>query len=162
MIIPNLQVQLSAKLEQVKKFFSDLWLLMRVLMAKQPIHTVFTCINSKNRASSRLLVKNSVSLKKQCIFKAFGQKPCISSVLGSNSKPCISKVRTPQGRVSRGLAVIYYIVHFILRSLVHRTQSVLYNIGGLVSSVRVLQYFNLLDSFACMDIKSNVLSKKFT
>ena len=42
--------------------FSDLWLLMMVLMAKQSIQTVFTCINSKNRASSRLLVKNSVSL----------------------------------------------------------------------------------------------------
>ena len=64
----------------------------------------------KNRASSRLLAK-TVYLKcfetkiKPCIFKAFGQKPCISSVLGSNSKPCISKVRTPRGRVSQGLAV---------------------------------------------------------
>ena len=64
----------------------------------------------KNRASSRFLAK-TVYLKcfetqiKPSIFKAFGQKPCISSVLGSNSKPCISKVRTPWGRVSRGLAV---------------------------------------------------------
>ena len=67
----------------------------------------------KNRASSRLLAK-TVYLKcfetkiKPCIFKAFGQKPCISSVLGSNSKPCISKVRTPRGRVSRGLAVLVF------------------------------------------------------
>ena len=44
--------------------------------------------------------------KKPCIFKAFGQNPCISSVLRTNQKPCISKVRTPRGRVSRGLAVL--------------------------------------------------------
>ena len=75
----------------------------------------------KNHASSRLLAK-TVYLKcfetkiKPCIFKAFGQKPCISSVLGSNSKPCISKVRTPRGRVSRGLAVFgcsfYHVMDF--------------------------------------------------
>ena len=74
----------SGKCSVYFHIFSNLWLLMMVLMAKQPIQTVFTCINSKNRASSRLLVKNSVSLEKQCIFKAFCQKPCISSVLESN------------------------------------------------------------------------------
>ena len=43
--------------------------------------------------------------QKPGIFKAFGQNPRISSVLGTNKKPCISKVCTPRGCVSRGLAV---------------------------------------------------------
>ena len=47
-------------------------------------YLVHTYIKTKNSASSRLLVKNRVSLKNPCIFKAFGKKQCISSVLGSN------------------------------------------------------------------------------
>ena len=56
---------------------------------------------TKNRVSRGLFSRN----KKPCIFKAFGQNPCIPSVLGTNLNPCISKVRTPRGRVCRGLAV---------------------------------------------------------
>ena len=58
---------------------------------------------------------------KPCIFKAKAQNPRISSVLGTNSKLCISEVRTPWGRVSRGLAVLYFTLFLILRH-VHKVK----------------------------------------